>query len=117
VRFVFASPSLSAPDFVDARRQTEYCQHSFGLPPMDMIVKDIESERLVQRERITSRRRAALRSGKIALVRAFDSTRHVPVAVIDFVNLLHADDGFFRLPHSPVNDAEIVHDLLLHCVH
>src|SRR5262249_3823951 len=51
------------------------------------------------------------------LVRAFDPVGHIFVAVIHFINLLHAVERFFPLAHFVVNDAEVVDDLLFRRVH
>src|SRR5437870_1204462 len=53
----------------------------------------------------------------ILFVGAFYSLRHVPVAVINFVNLLHAGERFFPFAYPLINKTEIIHDLLFHRVH
>src|SRR5712691_1350208 len=51
------------------------------------------------------------------VVRAFHPSSYVFVAVVGLVNLLHAIERFFSLPHPLVNEPEIVDDLLFHRVH
>src|SRR5262249_23907557 len=63
--------------------------------------------------------RPRIKSGirDVSRVRTLHARRHVPVAVFDFVNLLHTREGFLPFTHSLVNEPEIVHDLLLHRIH
>src|SRR5215472_2397679 len=51
------------------------------------------------------------------LVRSFHAASNVLVAVIGFVNLLHAIKRFFLFTHSLVNKAETIDNFLLHRVH
>jgi hypothetical protein len=44
-------------------------------------------------------------SGDVLRVRALHASRHVSVAVINFVNLLHAGERFFRFADPRINDA------------
>src|SRR4029077_9142783 len=60
---------------------------------------------------------AALSTGDIPVVRAFDALGNVAVAIVHLVNLFHTGEGFFQIPRSLVNQAEIVPNLLLHLVH
>src|SRR5882724_2401404 len=55
--------------------------------------------------------------GDILFVRAFHALRHVLVAVISLVNLLHAVERLFPRARPLVNKSQIVEDLFLHGVH